>query len=292
MEIASYTKAWKRPFSKLKEVGLMAAAVPCGYLGLLNNFPKNPTFIVGSPRSGTSILRRIISLHPDVTSYSEAIWVWDYRDMNSMRDHLKLSKDVSVSDANRIRWTFGLWQKLQNKPIFLNKNPRSSVRISYIKEIFPDGKIIHIVRDGRAVVHSVITRIRRESWREKIPLGAFCKPPNWRTIYKLPMIERHAYQWTGIIEEINRQKQTVEPKNWLEIRYEDLCSDTEAVLDKIFSFLAIEVTPRQKEKMSELTAPLHWHWKQNIEKKDIEKMSTIMRKWLAYYGYLEGSTEQ
>jgi hypothetical protein len=44
----------------------------------------------------------------------------------------------------------------QNAQRFLNKNPDNSVRMRYLNKLFPDSYFIHIVRDGRAVAHSMI----------------------------------------------------------------------------------------------------------------------------------------
>ena len=55
---------------------------------------------------------------------------------------------------DEIKSIFGTYQSLARRDVFLNKTPFHSFRIPYLREYFPDAKLIYIRRDGRAVVNS------------------------------------------------------------------------------------------------------------------------------------------
>jgi hypothetical protein len=278
-------KDLKKRLRLIKQDGLMAAARMLGATGALAEWPKNPVFIVGSPRSGTSIFTRMVDQHPDVANLSEAIEIWEPKDTDRERDHVKTAADAFPRDAERIRQSFGLFQRLKGAAVFVNKNPRSSVRIGFIQEIFPEAKFINVVRDGRAVVNSILSIIRREEFRQHIPLGAFCKPRGWRDLLALPAVERHARQWAGIMEEIEASKQDVPAEHWHELRYEDLCAYPASTMMHVFDYMGLPTTEGLPGRIASMVGSQNHKWREKFTSEDIATMNEIMAPWLDRYGY-------
>lgn len=276
---------WKKPMRLAFSRCLVVAGRLAGTWGFLENYPNRPVFVLGSPRSGTSMFSEMLSRHPQIANFSEALQVWEPKDRDLQIDHLKTRSDVTARDANRITYAFGLYQKIKNRPVFVNKCPRSSVRIEFIHEIFPQAKFIHIVRDGRAVVNSMINIIDKEDFRKKKPLGGFCKPPNWKALTKLPPVERHAYQWVEIMEEIIERQQIVSDNSWFDLKYEDLCANPSQQVEEVFEFIGLPVSEQFVRSVSAMPHSVNWKWRGRFEPQEIEKMNSIMGGILDHYSY-------
>jgi len=78
-------------------------------------------------------------------------------------------------------------------------------------------KVIHLVRDGRAVAYSLV--------RKGVdPVTA-------------------SAEWLSEHRQAGHLRPCVEPRNWLQIRYEDLCADPEATLARMFAFAGVAPQP-------------------------------------------------
>ncbi|MFB6345792.1 MAG: sulfotransferase [bacterium] len=118
-------------------------------------------FVIGSPRSGTKILRDTIGSHPDVkTTDSPLEDVWTYGQADTDHDSYKAEQLTSQIKRN-IRNEFN--QKSSGASMFVEKNVRHSLRIPYVRSVFPRAKFIHIVRHPLDVVVSL-----EERWRNPI----------------------------------------------------------------------------------------------------------------------------
>ncbi|XP_042902269.2 protein-tyrosine sulfotransferase [Parasteatoda tepidariorum] len=124
-------------------------------------------FIGGMPRSGTTLLRALLDSHPDVRCGEEtrviprviglkSQWMKSPLEAGRLREAGVTSQ---VLDSAVAAFTLEIIARHGDPAIRLcNKDPftlRSSV---YLNKLFPNAKFILMVRDGRAVVHSIISR--------------------------------------------------------------------------------------------------------------------------------------
>lgn len=202
-----------------------------------------PIFIVGCPRSGTSLVADLFGTHPDVANWSEAGRLWDPVDYrNPEADHCWGAERASERQARRLHGWCEWYRRAEGKRRFLNKHPRNSVRIDYLRRIFPDARFVHVIRDGRAVVASILHQIRSRPRRQQIPFGNFCKPPGWRSLLRDDLTEQTALQWTEIVRYV-RERRAGLGGDYYELRYEDLCSDPKTSFEAMFAFAELPVTP-------------------------------------------------
>jgi LPS sulfotransferase NodH len=111
-------------------------------------------FIIGSPRSGTTILENILNCHPAIVEWYEPYYMWGQYFSDSENDiwePMQLTPDV----INKIRNEFEIFSSRTKKPLVLDKSHRHVFNLKIIQSIFPDAKWIHIVRDGRDVTLSI-----------------------------------------------------------------------------------------------------------------------------------------
>ena len=113
-----------------------------------NNF--TPIFILGMPRSGTSLVEQIISAHPDVVPYGENI----YFPSKAPNVYANASR---ISSLDLIAFQQNYLQSLSQdskRPFFTDKHPLNFKFIGLISLLFPSAKIIDVRRSPQAVCWS------------------------------------------------------------------------------------------------------------------------------------------
>jgi len=117
----------------------------------------NPIFIVGMPRSGTTLVEQIISSHNKVFGAGE---LYDLSNAispvifnNSKKKSNKL-KDTDILFVREKYFESVSRFNIQEK-IFTDKMPLNYQHIGFILSAFPESKIIHVVRDARAICWSI-----------------------------------------------------------------------------------------------------------------------------------------
>lgn len=139
LDTAWSRKAWRRTV----EARLAARSV-ARPLESLPNFI--PLFIVGMPRSGTTLLALQLSRYPGVRNRGELPWIAKFAqqsDLAAEPDHAALARAATLyaaqarqDDADDARW-------------FLDKQPLNFRYIDLMLALFPHAKIVHCVRDSR-----------------------------------------------------------------------------------------------------------------------------------------------
>lgn len=153
---------------------------------------KAPLFIFSLPRSGSTLLQRILACHPEIATTSEPwfllpfVYTLRQRGVFAQYSHVSLSNamaDILDQLPNGSQDYFEglrlfaetIYGKLNsgNATYFLDKTPRYYLIINEIGKIFPDAKFIFLFRNPLAVLSSMITSFYRGKlgdWRHKIDL--------------------------------------------------------------------------------------------------------------------------
>ncbi len=111
-------------------------------------------FIIGSPRSGTTILGEILDGHPEISQWYEPYFIWD-KHFRTAKDDVRGTRDAVPAVRHQILASFKRYQRKTGSNIIVDKSPRNSLKIPFIRKIFPESKFIHILRDGRDVTLSI-----------------------------------------------------------------------------------------------------------------------------------------
>jgi len=234
-----------------------------------------PIFIVGVPRSGTTLLYHLLGQHPSLAWFSkntlkkfltedflQAIYlrrrVFGLRNIPYPLDSFNnrffstletpgevgdLWRNVFVGDWNPkiseknlevLKKTIVDLLNEKQKKRFLSKYPRNSIWIPMINKCFPNSKFVHIIRDGRDVVNSMLRRSKEN------PSEYFGIPLKSSEKKEMNQIEKHATQWIQVIKEIKNSFENLNKGQFIEIRYEDLVQFPKVCLDKITKFCELE----------------------------------------------------
>jgi hypothetical protein len=116
--------------------------------------PTIIAFIVGSPRSGTTVLGETLDKHPRIRQWYEPYFVWD-RSFRNAPDDERSPFDCMPEVAQQIRRAFYRYGKGRSARVIIDKSPRNSLKIPFIRRVFPDARFIHLLRDGRDVTLSL-----------------------------------------------------------------------------------------------------------------------------------------
>jgi hypothetical protein len=111
-------------------------------------------FIVGSPRSGTTILGELLDKHDHISQWYEPYFVWD-RFFRRASDDERTEADASLQVRKWIYRNFVRFKTRKKCSVLIDKSPRNSLKIPFILKVFPQAKFIHILRDGRDVTLSI-----------------------------------------------------------------------------------------------------------------------------------------
>jgi hypothetical protein len=178
---------------------------------------------------------------------------------------------------------------------YLDKAPRNSLRVPYLAELFPTARFVHVQRDGRAAVSSLIT-----GWRDRtgmfpafalpVPLAVtgyagtgwhFILPPGWRAYAEgRTLAEVCAFQWTSANEAILDARDRLGGDRWLQVRYEDLVEHPEAEAAALLEGLGLPVDERvlafardlDRHHTRTVTAPERDKWR----RENPEEIGTIL----------------
>lgn len=124
-------------------------------------------FIGGVPRSGTTLMRAMLDAHPDVRCGEETRVIPRILAMKQMwsrsgREKMRLDEagvTDEVLDSAMQAFLLEIIVKHGEPAAYLcNKDPFALKSLSYLAKIFPRAKFILMIRDGRASVHSMISR--------------------------------------------------------------------------------------------------------------------------------------
>ncbi|MBD3311247.1 MAG: hypothetical protein GF349_01965 [Candidatus Magasanikbacteria bacterium] len=227
----------------------------------------NLFFIVGSYRSGTTLLRNILNLHEDVAVVPEMHFFDNlianrkkYGDIKKRKNKVELVDNIffKIKNFNISRgdyWEninldhkllkskmldctdlrelfFVLASSLSSKNSFsvlIEKTPYNVFFLEQITELFPEAGIIHIIRDGREVCASACKR--------------------WGLDYLGP-----ATRWKDSIKSYEKynKKNKDKKEKFIEIRYEDLVDEPKNTINKIFKFINLGLNESFFERMSDL----------------------------------------
>jgi len=123
-----------------------------------------PLFILGTGRSGTTVLGKILSLHREVGWLNEPKLLWHiacpHEDLNgnytqSPARYRLGAEDVSPSISHAIHSLYTTYLKTTRNSRVLDKYPELVFRIPFIKKLFPDARFLLLVRNGYDTCRSI-----------------------------------------------------------------------------------------------------------------------------------------
>jgi len=274
-----------------------------------------PIFIVGSARSGTTLLQRMMRSHSKISSptgeshffiplYKNRASYGDLKNIDNIKHILeemrRISREYVEEDLKGITFnTDTLAHQLveenkssvieiisslmeknaagDGKQRWLEKTPYYVLNIKTITEMFPDAQFINIIRDGRDCALSMLER--------KKDLKIF-------NVYHAASI------WKQYVETGQQAKEYLGNERYFEIKYEDLTNNPEKILREICLYINEEFEPSmvhfEKSKDPNSKTPMlgksiqnrnSEKWRNKMSKRDIRIFENIAGKTLKANNY-------
>lgn len=179
----------------------------------------SPLFIMGTQRSGTTLLTRILSAHPEVFIQNELDLPKVFEDSSSTEAVIKgIEKQVYIENGSELA------NLVKAAPIWGLKDPQLTEYIDVLRNFLPASKFIIIVRDGRGVTNSYM----ENKWG--LGTNAYYGAQRWK---------REVEQQLEFMSEM--------PENFLFIRYEDIVTNFKPTLEQVCQFLECSLAPEMLE---------------------------------------------
>lgn len=283
-----------------------------------------PIFIVGSGRCGSTVFHQALTHHPHVAFLTEAcarypaspgrnravmhlldvpflgrfvrrkfpanehwaFWNWHFRGFSRPCRDL-LAEDVRPNEAARMQSVLGamLAGKRRRLAIKLTGWPR----IGFLYRIFPDARFVHLVRDGRAVVNSLLNVDFWQGW-----VG----PENWGWGQLTPAEEEEwlrsgksfvvlaAIQWKRHMDAFETAKTRIPTSQYMELKYESLAANPAAEMVKVLEFCELEPDASFNAKVVSLGIEnRNDKWREQLTPRQQFLLAAALGGHLARYGY-------
>lgn len=204
-----------------------------------------PFFVVGSARSGTTLLRLMLNAHPSVSVPPESRFVtelwrgseevdadatlgalsrhkqfaaWDLP-IEAVRAQLGRSGTVRYVDV--MNAAYRAYAHLRGKPRWGDKTPRYVEHVPLLARLWPHARFVHLVRDGRDVALSYAD----------VPFGP-------------KRVAESAALWSTRVSLGIVHGRALGPERYMEMRYEELVADPETGARRLCEFLGLEFDAR------------------------------------------------
>jgi len=230
-------------------------------------FPREKFFILGHARSGTTLLMRLARLHSEVHCNYQAHFFtrrpllkslvdtpeaeeWLTRKSNRWNHGRDLSPLVLRAAADIIMERDAAREGAR---IVGDKSPSSVIHGQAVRDlhaVYPDAKIVYIVRDGRDVIISERFRnfveeskfLTAEDKRIISDLRRDPKPfeDGRRSIFTETFIRRKAGDWVNDLQETEDESRRLFGENFYGLRYEDLLEHPFDEMQKVWEFLGVK----------------------------------------------------
>jgi hypothetical protein len=206
----------------------------------------DPVFIIGSPRSGTSILAWSLAQHSELWTEAESDIIYYLL----REDHLQQAFETSIArpgggwlgnqgvDLTQFLVHLGLGLNAlltgNREGRWVDQTPANTLVVDRIAEMFPEARFLHALRDGRRVVESMVnfhqTFPDPESFERMKSAGRL---PPWATDFRDAC--RSWARFTRMASDFCRRH----PDRALTIANERLITDPDGAMAEVLAFLGV-----------------------------------------------------
>ena len=256
-EIEYSFKKQSRNFKKIKKYFSENIKIP----SILNHFNSIPIFILGMPRSGTSLIEQIVSNHSYVYGGGEldilplTIENSKWKNNDNFSDTIKIVRNEYLTKIN----------KLSKKNFITDKLPGNFKWIGFIINAIPESKILHLERNPMAICWSIYK--------------SYFNNPDMAFTYKQEYIAEFYILYKDLMNFWKKKY----PNKFINIVYEEFVEDYENNIKKIFQKLELNWENHLLE-FYKNNKPVETSSFQQVRKKIYKNSSEEWKKYKEFLG--------
>lgn len=284
----------------------------------MNDWPLDnpPIILLGTHRSGTTWTGDLLGSHPDIAYWVEPRHIWTRGNAKHPDDRLTAAHATGAVKA-KIRAAFADYAKQQGKAWFCEKTPSNCLRVPFLLEVFPEAKVVFIVRDGRSVLRSTGEIMDKGVPTKRIVQRALQTPPTewpaqagkafkliaskfgvgavdwwgpmpegWREKLSLHRDERLAWQWARTISTALDDVEKLPEGRVLQFRYEDMAQQPAETITRVAEHIGLPNAELLAATAAESARPASLHkWKNELDDETLERVRPYMEPTLERLGY-------
>ena len=219
----------------------LIAATPKAFLDACADVPRNstPIFVVGMPRTGTTLLERILGNHPQIRTCGE---LNDFRQQMQWANNQRLSLTVDPGIGDFVarmdphivgsRYLIKTAWASENNAFFVDKHPMNFIWCAAILKAIPHAKILHLRRHP---LDSCFSNLKELFAHKYYPYS-----------YALDELATHYRNYSRLM----RHFHDIAPGRILDVRYEDLASQPDVEARRVQAYLGLQ----EVEGVTDITA--------------------------------------
>ncbi len=251
---------------------------------------KTHVFLVGFPRSGTTLLGQVLASHPDVQTMEERTCLMDSA-AEFFGSDATLDRLAALPEAELKRWRARYWQRVSesgmtpSKPVFVDKMPLNAVFLPLVARLFPHARILFALRDPRDVVLSC--------FRRRFAMNA--------GMYEFTRLDSTAAYYGAVMRLMNIYSEKLALESF-EARHEHLVGDFAGEAARLCAFLGLDYryemtgfakraraqnidTPSSAQIARGLSETGMAQWRRYS--KELEPVVPVLAPFVAQFGYPE-----
>ncbi|WP_231878244.1 MULTISPECIES: sulfotransferase [unclassified Oleiphilus] len=281
-----------------------------------------PVVIVGAPRSGTNMLRDVLTSFDGICTWpcDEINYIWRHGNVKHPSDEIPANK-VTPSIKKYIRSKFSAISKEYNSPMVIEKTCANSLRVDFVKEVLPDAKYIFIYRDGIDATGSAKLRwtakldipyiLEKVRYVPKSDLPYYALRYLWARVYRFfskdsrlafwgpalddmqETLEAHslnevcALQWQRCVDKSEAELSKFSEDQVVRVKYEDFVTEPSRELAKILDFLEVDLPEEViAESVSGVSNKSLGKGRVALGVEDVKGLEELVGETLKRYGYL------
>lgn len=280
-----------------------------------------PLVIIGAPRSGTNMLRDVLTKLDGVATWpcDEINYIWRHGNIRYPSDEIP-PENATEPVKRYIRSRFGLIARRNTAHTVVEKTCANSLRVPFVDAVVPDAQYIFIRRDGLDSVGSAMKRwtaaldipylARKARFVPLSDLPYYGSRYLWNRIYRLfsredrlafwgpqladmeSLLQQHsldevcALQWKNCVEKAADAFDDMPPNRWLEIKYEDFVTDPSSEMERIVSFAKLDVDCTSvRAAVSGVRSTSMGKGRTSLDAETTQRLVDLVGQTLSRYGY-------
>ena len=251
-------------------------------------------FVFGAPRSGTTLLQRVLALNDQLFSIDAETGLFSLQNIFT-RKHFGLSwnecQNLFQKSCDVVNFLENGVSEIRKKNGFasnmrmVEKTPQHVMHLGFLMRHFPRARFIHIVRDGR---------------------DCFCSSRNHPNIPQNSSVRRFAKYWAACVTEGLKFDTR---NNLIRVKYEDLVASPESVVGDLMHRLDLNLQRRQldpgeigqddrakRDEFARLRHPIRpasvGRWRLEMDERELKNFEDVAGHLMPRLGYATDNTQR